>query len=172
MLEIEIKALCDDLGAAEKRLSELGGVFCGEIEQADLYLAHPCRDFAVTDEALRLRRSGGLTTLHYKGPKLDEVSKSREELYVEVPDPLALRLLLERLGFRPVAEVRKTRRTYRVGEVEVALDRVAGLGGFVELEVQDRPLEEGREMLFDLQRKLGLERTERRSYLELLLDLP
>jgi adenylate cyclase class 2 len=170
MLEIEIKAACDDLRAVEKRLSELGGTFCGEVEQADLYLAHPCRDFAATDEALRLRSSGGSTTLHYKGPKLDRISKSREELYVEVPDPPTMSLLLERLGFRPVAEVRKTRRTYQVGKVEVALDRVAGLGGFVELEVQDSPLEEGREMLFDLLKKLDLERTERRSYLELLLD--
>lgn len=42
--------------------------------------------------------------------------------------------------------------------------------GFVELEVQDLPLDVGRSMLQEAMKALGLERTERRSYLELLLE--
>jgi adenylate cyclase class 2 len=122
--------------------------------QTDLYLSHPCRDFAKTDEALRLREEGGRVALFYKGPKLDPRSKTREELSVAVPDPAAMRMILERLGFRPVAEVRKTRRNFGLGPVEVSLDRVAGLSGYVELEVQDRPVEEGRSMLLALIRSL------------------
>ncbi|MDW5561622.1 MAG: class IV adenylate cyclase [Methanomassiliicoccus sp.] len=170
MLEIEIKCPCDDLDGMEGKLRERGASFHGEVDQADLYLAHPCRDFAVTDEALRLRREGETVALFYKGPKLDPQSKTREEIQAAVPDPAAMRLVLDRLGFRPVAEVKKKRRNYGLGPVEVSIDRVAGLGGFVELEVQDLPVEEGRSMLFALMRDLGLERTERRSYLELLLQ--
>lgn len=170
MLEIEIKSPCGDLDAVEARLRERGAEFHGEVQQSDVYLAHPCRDFAVTDEALRLRQEGGGVTLHYKGPKIDPKSKTREEIGVAVPDPAAMRSILERVGFRPVAEVRKTRRNFGLGPVEISLDHVAGLGGYVELEVQDLPVEEGRAMLFALMGELGLESTERRSYLELLLQ--
>jgi len=170
MLEIEIKSPCDDLDGIERKLRDRGAKFHGEVRQEDLYLSHPCRDFASTDEALRLRREGDDIALFYKGPKLDARSKTREELSVAVPDPAAMRLILDRLGFRPVAEVKKIRRNYGVGKVEVSLDRVAGLGDYVELEVQDLPIEEGRSMIFALLKELGLERTERRSYLELLLE--
>lgn len=170
MLEIEIKCPCDDLEDVERALLGRGAEFHGEVEQEDLYLSHPCRDFATTDEALRLRKEGRGVTLFYKGPKLDAQSKTREELAADVPDPAAMRLILDRLGFRPVAEVKKTRRNFGLGRVEISLDRVAGLGGFVELEVQDLPIEEGRSMLFALMGELGLKRTERRSYLELLLE--
>lgn len=170
MMEIEIKSPCEDLEGMERRLRARGAEFHGEVSQVDLYLSHPCRDFAKTDEALRLREEGGSVTLFYKGPKLDPRSKTREELSVAVPDPAAMRMILERLGFRPVAEVRKTRRNFGLGPVEVSLDRVAGLSGYVELEVQDRPVEEGRSMLLALMKELGLEGMERRSYLELLLE--
>ena len=170
MMEIEIKSPCEDLDGVERRLLELGAGFRGETAQADLYLSHPCRDFARTDEALRLRREGDGATLHYKGPKIDAGTKSREEIGMSLGEPDAMMSILDRLGFRPVAEVRKVRRNYGIGNIEVPLDRVSGLGGFVELEVQDLPVEEGRRMLFSLLAELGLERTERRSYLELLLE--
>jgi adenylate cyclase class 2 len=170
MMEIEIKSPCEDLDGVERRLLELGAGFRGETAQADLYLSHPCRDFARTDEALRLRREGNRATLHYKGPKIDAGTKSREEIGMSLGEPDAMMSILDRLGFRPVAEVRKVRRNYGIGNIEVSLDRVSGLGGFVELEVQDLPVEEGRRMLFSLLAELGLERTERRSYLELLLE--
>jgi len=170
MLEIEIKSPCDDLDEIERRLRDKGADFRGEVRQEDLYLSHPCRDFGSTDEALRMRREEGSVTLFYKGPKLDAQSKTREELSVGVPDPAAMRLILRRLGFLDVAEVKKTRRNFGIRTVEVSLDRVAGLGGYVELEVHDMPLEEGRSLLFALMRELGLERNERRSYLELILD--
>ena len=40
------------------RLSALGCQWNAALEQVDRYSAHPARDFAETDEALRLRRVG------------------------------------------------------------------------------------------------------------------
>lgn len=169
MLEIEIKSPCDDLDKIESRVVELGGQFKDELDQSDTYLAHPCRDFGRTDEALRLRLENGRAVLYYKGPKVDRETKTREELSAAIPDPEATLLILQRVGFKEVAKVHKRRRTYELRGVEIALDSVSGLGGFVELEVQDLDLELGKKMLYDLMHELGLERTERRSYLELLL---
>ena len=40
----------------------------------------PCRDFAQTDEALRIRTVGDTSFVTYKGPKLDATTKTRREL--------------------------------------------------------------------------------------------
>lgn len=170
MIEIEVKCPVDDLDAVERILRERGARFEGVLNQTDLYLSHPCRDFGLTDEALRLRRENERHILFYKGPKLDKMTKTREELSTPIPDPESLMLILKRVGFEKVIEVEKVRRVYVLNEVEVSLDRVTGLGGFVELEVQDLEQERGRAMLFGLMKELGLERTERSSYLELLLQ--
>ena len=84
--------------------------------------------------------------------------------------------LLEALGFIQVREVAKQRRTAVVrhegADVEVSLDSVAGLGGFVEFEervsADDVPAARGR--IESLARDLGCTVPERRSYLELLLE--
>ncbi len=170
MIEIEVKCPVDDLDTVERILRDKGARFEGMLEQSDLYLAHPCRDFGRTDEALRLRKENERHILFYKGPKLDKLTKTREEISTPIPDPESLKLILKRVGFEKVIEVEKIRRVYVMNEVEVSLDLVTGLGGFVELEVQDLELERGRAMLFGLMKELGLERTERSSYLELLLQ--
>jgi adenylate cyclase, class 2 len=84
--------------------------------------------------------------------------------------------LLHALGFRRVAEVKKRRRTaafcWRGYDVEAALDEVDRAGRFVELELaaDNEGLDTAREALFALGHELGLTKTERRSYLELLLE--
>ena len=62
------------------RLQRLGATIEEPIEQIDQYFAHPVRDFAQTDEALRIRRVGDLNFVTYKGPKLDSTTKTRREL--------------------------------------------------------------------------------------------
>ena len=84
--------------------------------------------------------------------------------------------LLVALGFVPVAQVRKRRRTFHLDwqghPVEVALDEVAGLGHFVELELSasEATLDGVRAALASLAARLELADSERRSYLELLLE--
>ena len=140
----------------------------GEHDQVDEYFNHPCRDFAVTDEALRLRMdSRGRIT--YKGPKIDRFTKTREEIELDVEDLDKMALILVRLGFRRVAKVSKRRKEYLIDGVTVCLDSVEGLGDFVELEVQGEDAEEGRSRIERLRDELGLVGSERRSYLEMLI---
>jgi adenylate cyclase class 2 len=170
MLEIEAKARVDDLEEVREAVLRKGGVFVKKEVQRDMYFAHPERDFAHTDEALRIRESGGKFYITYKGPKLDERTKTREELEVEVLEPEKAEEILARLGFRRVQEVKKTRESYILPGYTVMLDRVEGLGTFVEVE---KEAEEYRpEELLDFFGALGIkqEQMERRSYLELLLE--
>lgn len=169
MLEVEIKAPCHDLGALEAKLKALGARDFGRLVQADSYYAHPTRDFGSTDEALRVRTENDLTLVTYKGPKLDSQSKTREELEVSLGNAETFTKILERLGFRPVMKVAKQRRVYGLRGISVCLDRVEGLGDFVEFEYEGEDVEEGRSRILSLMKELGVEGNERRSYLELIM---
>lgn len=179
MLEVELKYAVADHHAVSARLLQLGAAPDATRQDVDRYFNAPDRDFARTDEALRIRSNGKANFVTYKGPKLDAQSKTRTEIEV----PLAagadvaerFGLLLEHLGYRPVHVVRKERRTFELSwedfHVELCLDEVAGVGRFVELECQSEEAHwEGvRDALLRLAAQLDLKSVERRSYLELSL---
>ena len=186
MYEVELKFAVSERAALERRLVELGGQLAEPQEQVDRYFAHPCRDFAQTDEALRLRRVGDSVAITWKGPRIDAATKTRREIELDVA-PLSATLhagptlsswteLLEALGFRRVLEVAKRRQPVRLvwqgAEVNVALDTVAELGEFLELEImaEQGEVPAARACLESLAQELGLGATERRSYLELILQ--
>ncbi|MEX2119036.1 MAG: class IV adenylate cyclase [Pirellulales bacterium] len=178
-LEVEQKFAVPDLGQLQTRLLELGAK-AGEPQlQVDQYFAHPSRDFAQTDEALRIRRIGQGNFVTYKGPKIDATTKTRRELELPLADGSQAAgdfgQLLVALGFRPVAVVSKQRQPMALEwqglEVAVALDQVENLGTFIELELEsdESQLPAARQALASLAAQLGLTSGERRSYLELLL---
>ena len=190
MYEVELKFPLPPGAAAERtlaKLADLGATFGDPVTQADTYYAHPVRDFAATDEALRVRVVTGPDgvprgRLTYKGPKLDAATKTREEFeppLADGPEPVAaLSAAFDRLGFRPVLTVTKTRRTarFKIGggrTCEAAHDQVEGLGQFLELETtaDSVTLSAAREALLTLAADLALGDGERRGYLEMLLEL-
>ena len=177
--EVEQKFPVADLAEVQARLSAIGAEVSGPRLEVDRYYAHPARDFAATDEALRIRRVGPRNWITYKGPKVDRTTKTRREIELELPPEeagaSAWAGLLEVLGFRPVADVRKLRRKALVPwqgrRVEASLDDVEQVGTFVELELTAGPGDVGpaKASLASLARRLGLSGSQRRSYLELLL---
>lgn len=180
MIEVEVKyRLGIDADEFATRLVDLGARRGERVEQSDEYFAHPCRSFAESGEAFRIRRSGDAQALTYKGPLLDDSTKSRREIEVSFgernEDAGRMRALLTALGFQPVRLVHKMRTKFDLDwqglPIEVAVDDVTGLGAFAELETQ---AEEGdwhaaRDQLMRLAATLELSSPERRSYLELLM---
>jgi adenylate cyclase class 2 len=180
MLEIEMKFAVDNLHHVEAALRQQQ---VGEPERrqdADRYFNAPDRDFARTDEALRLRSIGPKNFITYKGPKIDPQTKTRTELELPLPDgpdvPAQFERLLHHLGYRFVARVEKRRTVYSLRrasfDLEICLDEVKDLGPFVELEIvaPEEQLEPARAALLALASELGLTRQERRAYLQLLLE--
>jgi len=178
--EVEQKYPVGDEEQLLARLAEVGAKAEAAQLQVDQYFKHPARDFAQTDEALRTRRVGRRSWVTYKGPKLDKTTKTRRE--VELPlgggqkGAKQFGELLVLLGFGPVAEVRKHRRKIAIdweGEpIEGALDEVEDVGLFLELEIlaEESNVEAAKKRLASLAKKLELPDSERRSYLELLLE--
>lgn len=179
MLEVEMKFPTADLAALERRLMERGARFGQLLREEDHYFNAPDRDFARSDEALRLRRIGTGNFVTYKGPKRDPHTKTRTEIEVPLAEgeraAADFTVLLTHLGYRPVAIVRKQRRTLHLTEgifpVEICLDEVEGVGRFAELEivVPEQQMNDARQTVLHLARELGLNASERRSYLEMLL---
>jgi adenylate cyclase class 2 len=162
--EVEMKFAANDLAALELRLTGLGATIAAPQSEVDVYFAHPARDFAKSDEALRIRRKGDgpnfrvsengtvpfdagrhewSNFITYKGPKIDAATKTRREIDLPMPPgeqtAQAWTGLLEALGFVAVGEVRKSRRKAHVAwqgaDVEVSLDDVEHVGVYVELEL-------------------------------------
>jgi adenylate cyclase class 2 len=191
MYEVEVKFRADHDGVRE-RLAAADARRVGTVSQVDSYYDAPHRDFAATDEALRVRRERSVheptdcirrgewdefpeevdTRVTYKGPRVDE-AKTREEFETGVDDDDALAGLLDGLGFAPVATVRKERERFAVDGYTVTLDAVADLGEFVEVEreVEEAAVDETREGAYDVARRLGLDPDDqiRESYLGMLL---
>lgn len=176
MIEVEVKACVKDFSDVRERLIQIGAVKIKKEHQRDVYFNAPHRDFGVTDEALRIREipenGKNRIILTYKGAKLDDVSKTRKEIEVDVSEAKNTTLILENLGFQRAAEVKKDRDIYHINEFIVTLDTVYGVGTFVEIETEaheDENTSESIKKIFDIYKKLGIEEGfERRSYLELM----
>jgi adenylate cyclase, class 2 len=177
--EVEQKHRVDDEAALVARLAERGAVLSPPVVQSDQYFAHPSRDFAQTDEALRIRTVGDMAFVTYKGPRLPSSTKTRRELELPLdPSDFGGRRfaeLLAAVGFTPVAVVTKERRAFELPwsgrSVAGTLDVVDDVGTFVELELMaDKvDLADAQRAVTSLADELKLGPSERRSYLELLL---
>ncbi|AIJ06403.1 adenylyl cyclase CyaB [Methanocaldococcus bathoardescens] len=172
MIEVEIKVKIDDKDKVVEQLKNLGFKFIKKKFQEDIYFNGIDRDFRETDEALRIRNEDGNFFVTYKGPKIDKISKTREEIEVKIENKEKMRQIFKKLGFKEVPPIRKIREIYKKGDIEASIDDVEGLGLFLELEKsisdineKDRILEE----LMDILKSLNISKDNiiRKSYLEL-----
>jgi len=191
MYEVELKVRAGH-DAVRRRLDEQDAEPVDAVGQTDVYYDAPHRDFAATDEALRIRQEvsldeaegreagfdwsldEGTTMVTYKGPLVDDSSKTREEFETAVADRGAMEGILDGLGFEPAATVRKRRHRFALSGYTVTLDEVDGLGEFVEVEteVEADDIEAAREGAFGVLDALGLDAADgiRTSYLGLLVE--
>jgi predicted adenylyl cyclase CyaB len=150
---LEIKARCADLEAARARASRIATQRVGIDRQVDTY-------FRTRSGRLKLRESslfGGQLVPYLrpdeKGPKLADYR------VVPVEDPPGLKALLgEILGVHRVVE--KQREIFLYENVRIHLDRVKGLGSFLELEAvldgSEAGLSEQRRKVEFLMQELGV----------------
>ena len=181
MYELERKSRADHTRLRD-RLAELDVGRASVRSQVDTYFDHPCRSFATTDEALRLREERSLENneavpscqVTYKGPRVTSETKTRFEGETEVEDYEELRTILERLGFSVVGTVEKQRATYEATGIQICLDTVENLGEFVEIETHatEDAVAEGNARIDRWTERLGLGETEPivTPYLELLIE--
>ena len=173
MLEIELKVRIPSLDPVREQLKAKNARFCGRVHEHDIYYNAPHRDFAKTDEAVRVRYTDDHAVVTYKGPKIKKFGlKAREELNFAVESGETFETMLVRLGFTRTTEVNKWRENYKLENASISLDTVDELGTFAEIEViagdeADNPTA----MIERIANEIGAEGEPiLASYLELILD--
>ena len=199
MLEVEKKFAISAIGPLIDALGHHGFCLQSDVRHADQYFNHPCKDFAESGEAFRIRRVDGAGLVTYKGPRRSGSAKIRLEdewqLGGEDESGDRLEALLNTLGFRPQVVVQKRRRTFvpleseprvdadgmlsadgilSAGGLSVCVDEVEDLGDFVEIEALVRSESPeatlvATERIENLADRLGLTNVETRSYLTQLI---
>lgn len=163
---VEVKARIDSVESLLPRARAVADGAETRIAQDDTF-------FACSHGRLKLREfgDGSGELIHYEradseGPKLSD--------YVRAPtgDPAALREALTR-AHGVQGRVRKTRWLLIAGQTRIHLDRVEGLGDFVELEVVlrgEQSVVDGEAIAERLMSQLGIARDQRLAgaYLDLL----
>jgi predicted adenylyl cyclase CyaB len=165
---IEIKARVDDMSALCRLVEGIADSGPELIRQSDTFFNCP-------RGRLKLRvidqRSGEL--IYYQRPDTAGPSESHYKIF-PVGDPPALRETLHR-AYGTLGIVEKERTLYRSGQTRIHLDRVNGLGEFMELEVvlaRGQTAGEGEEIARVLMERLGVatDHLLERAYIDLLLE--
>ncbi len=173
-MEVEIKLMVRDVNEVKKRIIERGAKFVGKVKEVDVYFNYSCeggccRNFAETDEAIRLRKRNDQCFLTYKGPRRGSLAKTREELETNVGSCEIMQKILEKLCLVSVAVVSKEREYWKLDEFTITIDNVEGVGTFVEVEL------EGDESVEELLRKFVKEivpegKVVDKTYLEMVIE--
>lgn len=153
---IEIKARIDDIEAVTAVAAALADQGPFEISQDDTF-------FACATGRLKLRvfsaEEGEL--IYYR--RVDRAGP-KESFYLRSPTsaPDSLREALS-MAYGQTGRVRKQRTLFLAGRTRIHLDRVAGLGDFLELEVvldDEEPAEAGVLEAHELMARLGVQRSQ------------
>lgn len=138
MREIEIKVKLADIDSARQSLEKAGIVLSQPKEQHDVVYCLPENLQSVGGDTsvnwLRIRTEND-TTAYFtlKRSVSGSLDSIEHETVVEKSDELAK--ILDYMGYVVFSDLTKTRQTGHYGEsIEICLDEVSPLGGFIELE--------------------------------------
>ena len=142
-LEIEAKLKVDSHESVRDKLRAAGASRLGRVLETNRIFDNADRSLLAGDRGLRVRTTQTQThrnagaTLTYKGPRQASAFKSRQEIQIQVDDPMEAQHLLEALGFVEAVRFEKRRESWQLGPCRIELDEVPHLGTYIEIEGPD-----------------------------------
>lgn len=141
-IEVEIKIEVESLEKIKEKVSAVGKLI-KSIRQVDEYYI-PChRDFFAQKphpiEWLRIRTNPDKVIFEYDksiNKKANGDQECVEEYETVISDVEEFRKILNFLDFKKVVTVNKQREYWYCGNLEIALDKIEGLGNFIEVEAK------------------------------------
>jgi len=149
---LELKCGTESLAKAHQAARSMG-LSCAEtLDQTDIY-------FVVSRGRLKLRRIEGRgAELIYYEREDDRAARWSRYTRMAVPDPDVLQgQLAQALGIRGI--VRKNRSVYLFGSARIHLDRVEGLGEFLEFEIVETDEKTASEVMEKLKAAFSVSQT-------------
>lgn len=167
MREVEVKIEIDTVDSVVTLLESKGCAMSEPITQEDAIFIpadEPKLPVPAGVSVLRIRTQNGksMFTLKQSDPGR-HLHLSKLELETGIDDPAVMEQAILALGFKEAARVRKSRRTCRLGDVEICVDQVENLGAFMEAEkitednpqaVQDELMHKLAELGIDINRRV------------------
>ncbi len=152
MLEVELKAVCDDLPVRRKRVENAGARLTYEGKLVDRRYDIESRELADRDEVLRVRRyeTGGAakTYLDWKGrTEVQGPYKIREELSTLVEDLAAIEMILDKVGFIVTMEIDREIAQYEIGAAAIRFETYPRMDVLIEVEGEPEAIEQAIEAL-------------------------
>lgn len=132
MTEMEIKAHVQDAYFIEEELRSQGCTWSEPITQSDTIYKKSLHSPDIQEPIFRIRKAASKVILTLK--VLSNDKNTATELELSVGDADTMEKILETIGFAPIAFLEKTRKTTLWKGYEICLDKVTGLGNFVEIE--------------------------------------
>ncbi len=139
MREIEIKARVADKSALQTLLSEKEIDLSQPVTQRDQVFGLPGVDGGDDTNSvpwLRIRtetKNGKVSQIFTLKKSVTNQMDSIEH-ETEIHDPVELAAIIGHLGFTPYSDLTKIRQKAKVGQIELCIDSVEGLGDFIEAE--------------------------------------
>ena len=115
MIEVELKIFVKNITSLEEQLLKKGFTEGNSLKESDYYLDDESGSIRNHDQALRIRCSQDLSsgvvtnTITYKGPKLDTVSMTRNELEIHTDNLETAIEIFSSLGYKTIYPVIKQR---------------------------------------------------------------
>src|ERR1700694_1597377 len=152
MLEVELKAVVNDLAATRKKIEEAGAKLTYEGRLLDRRYDIESRELADRDEVLRVRRyeSSGSTKTYFdwKGPTQTEGAyKIREEISTQVDDFVATEHILDKVGFVVTMEIDREIAQYELVGATIRFETYPRMDVLVEVEGVPDAIEQAIEAL-------------------------
>jgi adenylate cyclase class 2 len=152
MLEVELKAVCDDLSARRKQVETAGAKLTYEGRLVDRRYDIESRELADRDEVLRVRRyesrGSAKTYLDWKGrTETQGPYKIREEISTLVDDFGAIEQILDKVGFIVTMEVDREIAQYQLGAATIRFETYPRMDVLVEVEGEPDAIEQAIEAL-------------------------
>lgn len=141
-IEVEIKIEIDNFEGIKAKVSEVGKLI-KSIHQVDDYFIPSHRDFFARKpcpiEWVRIRTNPDKVVFEYtRAVNMQENGdyEHAEEYETAISEPEEFRKILNFLDFKKVVTIDKQREYWDCGDIEVALDKIEGLGTFIEAEAK------------------------------------
>lgn len=160
--EVELQIIIKNPVAIERKLKKVGK-FVGARKQVDKYFVPPYRDFFKKEppiEYLRVRYEKDRNHLNYSFLHFgkDGWLRATDEYETLVEEPKVVEEIFKKIGLVPKVTVIKTRKYFDCGDFEVTIDKVKGLGNFMEIEAKKNfgGLDKTRKACLDFLKKLNM----------------
>jgi predicted adenylyl cyclase CyaB len=159
MKEVELKFKIENPGLIRKKLKEARAKFIGKAFERTIKFDTKNDDLEKQEKFLRVRTGfENVITFKKKINKVDKNFKEREEIELEISDPVKMEKILENLGFTKKWVMEKYREKWILGNAEVVIDKLPKMGNFIEIEGSKKAIQKTAKIL-GLDLKKGITRT-------------